>query len=302
MEFAKKNQNRDRFIKTSIASLPERFKTKWEITDDIDWDCFEDVANLPPNIQSKRKWHWIGSAAPEDDENKVYRAMLQSEYLDINNDSLLTEDITNAGTTDYFSMMKYSELMRKEFYSSKPMFMRSKEKIPKAPFKVLDAPALKDDFYLNLIDWSSHNVLAVGLGSWIYLWNASTSKVTKLYDLGNADLVTSVSWSEKGTYLGVGTNSGDFQLWDPEECKLVKTSQGHSSRIGAVAWNDSIVSTGSRDKSILHRDIRWDSDYESRLENHKQEICGLKWSFDKQQLASGGNDNKLWLWSIRNSK
>ena len=27
-------------------------------------------------------------------------------------------------------------------------------KIPKIPFKVLDAPALKDDYYLNLVDWS----------------------------------------------------------------------------------------------------------------------------------------------------
>lgn len=27
-------------------------------------------------------------------------------------------------------------------------------KIQKAPYKVLDAPALQDDFYLNLIDWS----------------------------------------------------------------------------------------------------------------------------------------------------
>lgn len=26
--------------------------------------------------------------------------------------------------------------------------------IPKIPFKVLDAPALKDDYYLNLVDWS----------------------------------------------------------------------------------------------------------------------------------------------------
>jgi cell division cycle 20-like protein 1 (cofactor of APC complex) len=28
-------------------------------------------------------------------------------------------------------------------------------KIPKMPFKVLDAPQLQDDFYLNLVDWSS---------------------------------------------------------------------------------------------------------------------------------------------------
>jgi WD40 repeat protein len=37
---------------------------------------------------------------------------------------------------------------------------------------------LQDDFYLNLVDWSSHNVLAVGLGNCVYLWNACSSKVS----------------------------------------------------------------------------------------------------------------------------
>jgi cell division cycle 20-like protein 1 (cofactor of APC complex) len=32
---------------------------------------------------------------------------------------------------------------------------RLPRRIPRAPFKVLDAPALADDFYLNLVDWSS---------------------------------------------------------------------------------------------------------------------------------------------------
>ena len=45
------------------------------------------------------------------------------------------------------------------------------------PFKVLEAPAIQDDFYLNLVDWSSQNVLAVGLSQSLYLWNASTSLV-----------------------------------------------------------------------------------------------------------------------------
>ena len=35
----------------------------------------------------------------------------------------------------------------------------------------------------------------------------------------------------------------------------------------------------------------------SKLVGHKQEVCGLKWSFDDQQLASGGNDNKLFIWN-----
>ena len=32
------------------------------------------------------------------------------------------------------------------------------------------------------------------------------------------------------------------------------------------------------------------------LQAHKQEVCGLKWSFDDRMLASGGNDNKLFVW------
>lgn len=54
---------------------------------------------------------------------------------------------------------------------------RATRKIPKTPFKVLDAPDLQDDYYLNLLDWSSQNILAVGLGTAVYMWNASTCQV-----------------------------------------------------------------------------------------------------------------------------
>lgn len=36
-------------------------------------------------------------------------------------------------------------------------------RIASTPYKILDAPNLCDDFYLNLVDWSSSNVLAVAL-------------------------------------------------------------------------------------------------------------------------------------------
>lgn len=61
------------------------------------------------------------------------------------------------------------------------------------------------------------------------------------------------------------------------------------------------MSSGSKDKSILQRDLREKDDYFSNLNYHKQEVCGLKWSFDEQQLASGGNDNKLNVWSVHNN-
>ncbi|KDO24292.1 hypothetical protein SPRG_09929 [Saprolegnia parasitica CBS 223.65] len=174
----------------------------------------------------------------------------------------------------------------------------SKErKIPKAPFKILDAPSLQDDFYLNLVDWSALNILAVGLGASVYLWSACTSKVTKLCDLGTADSVTSVAWTQRGTQLAVGTHSGQVQLWDTIECKLLRTLQGHDERVGALAWNSQLLASGSRDKTIYLRDMRMPIDFTTKLVGHKQEICGLKWSFDDQQLASGGNDNKLMIWN-----
>ncbi len=146
---------------------------------------------------------------------------------------------------------------------------KQQRKIPKVPFKVLDAPALQDDFYLNLVDWSSTNILAVGLGSCVYLWSATSSKVTKLYDLGSSDSVTSVQWSNRGNLLAVGTNSGSLQVWDTQKGKMIKQLAGHEGRIGTVAWNSRFLSSGSRDKNILHRDLRTIHNFEAKLVGHK---------------------------------
>jgi cell division cycle 20-like protein 1 (cofactor of APC complex) len=77
---------------------------------------------------------------------------------------------------------------------------------------------------------------------------------------------------------------------------------GHSQRVGALAWNEHILSSGSRDRNILHRDVRSPSQWEKKLASHKQEVCGLKWNSDTQQLASGGNDNKLMIWDKLNEE
>jgi cell division cycle 20-like protein 1 (cofactor of APC complex) len=127
------------------------------------------------------------------------------------------------------------------------------------------------------------------------------------------DYVTSVSFTFRGTHLAVGTKSGDVQLWDVIHTRLVRTLKGHTSRVGALAWNHQshhLLASGSRDRSIVLRDARvagltlapdGTSSHATggvtRWSAHRQEVCGLKWSFDGQQLASGGNDNKLLIWS-----
>jgi len=71
---------------------------------------------------------------------------------------------------------------------------------------------------------------------------------------------------------------------------------GHSSRVGALAWNEHILTSGSRDRLIYHRDVRVPEHHVKELKSHRQEVCGLKWNTETNQLASGGNDNKLMVW------
>ncbi|KFQ31399.1 Fizzy-related protein [Merops nubicus] len=119
-------------------------------------------------------------------------------------------------------------------------------KISKIPFKVLDAPELQDDFYLNLVDWSSLNVLSVGLGTCVYLWSACTSQVTRLCDLSvEGDSVTSVGWSERGNLVAVGTHKGFVQIWDAAAGKKLSMLEGHTARVGREASHTSFLHGGT---------------------------------------------------------
>ncbi len=197
-------------------------------------------------------------------------------------------------------------------------------KIPRSPFKVLDAPALQDDFYLNVVDWSSQGLLGVGLGSAVYIWSSGTGKVTKLSDVGPDDSVTSLSWSPKGHYLSVGTQLGAVQLWDAGKCQQVRALSGHLSRVGTMAWTSQVLSTGSRDKRILLRDVRQPEDSFFKLQTHRgggtadrtirfwntltnrsvgcvdtgSQVCSLLFSRSVNELASahGYSQNNVIIW------
>lgn len=112
--------------------------------------------------------------------------------------------------------------------------------------------------------------MAVGLSSSVYLWNANNSKVTKLCDLGISDSATSVSWALKGPLFSLGTNSGEVQIWDVNKMKRLRILHGHTNRVGAISWNSTTLSTGSRDKTILHRDLRVNTSFINKLIGHKQ--------------------------------
>ncbi len=84
----------------------------------------------------------------------------------------------------------------------------SSRRLPSVADKVLDAPGIRDDYYLNLLDWSVHNVLAVALGRTLYLWNATSSQIDMLFEMPeDEDSITSVSWMADGNTIAFGTFS-----------------------------------------------------------------------------------------------
>ncbi|KAG4190674.1 hypothetical protein ERO13_A07G045300v2 [Gossypium hirsutum] len=169
--------------------------------------------------------------------------------------------------------------------------------IPKAEMIVLDAPGLLDDYYVNIMSWGKNNVLAVGLGPTLYLWNSVDQRIHKLFHVREEDnWPTSITWSEEARTLAVGYTCSNLQLWDAESSKLIRSLQGHSERITSTAWNGHILTSGSRDKSIINHDIRARNHLASSIKKHSDEVCGLKWSNEGDRLASGGSEKQLYIW------
>ncbi|KAE8725007.1 Cell division cycle 20.1, cofactor of APC complex [Hibiscus syriacus] len=122
---------------------------------------------------------------------------------------------------------------------------------------------LVDDFYLNLLDWGSGNVLAIALGNTVYLWDASDSSTSELITVDDENgPVTSVNWA-------------------PD--------------VGSMAWNNHTLTIGGIDGQIVNNDVRIRSHIVETYRGYQQEVSELKWS-SGQQLASGGNDNVVHIW------
>ncbi|KCV69959.1 hypothetical protein H696_03424 [Fonticula alba] len=197
--------------------------------------------------------------------------------------------------------------------------------VPAHPEKVLDLPDLVDDFYLNLLDWSMTDDIAIALARSVFVWNAGTGSAVELLNLadcsaGESALGNYVSalrwapWSGPGggpTTLAMATARGGLQLWDAAAgCMTADLSPSlglgscpsdadlGAHRIGVLSWNGAVLSAGTRQGRLLHIDTRAARGLiSSTVGSHGgMEVCGLQWSPDGARLASGGNDNSLLIW------
>ena len=191
------------------------------------------------------------------------------------------------------------------------------DEITYTPYKEILFENILDNYYLNLLDWSSKNIVAISNNDILYLHNANENnnntqkEILFKYEQNNNNIfnnkkyISSLTFSENGDILGVGNSYGQLELYDINTRQLICSFKGHSDRIGSISWTGNIISTGSKDSSIITRDIRCRNNDENiiyKFFGHSMEVCGLKWSFDGSKLASGGNDNKLMIWNLHSNK
>ncbi|EPX72730.1 Cdc20/Fizzy family WD repeat protein [Schizosaccharomyces octosporus yFS286] len=175
------------------------------------------------------------------------------------------------------------------------------------PFRILDAPELRDDFYTTLLAWSPLGELAIGLAENVYLWTEGSGPVgvleTSMYD------VSSLAYSYDGTILAVGRIDGTIQFWGRGEIRPRITIY-HPGDVGCMAWKPSAdmkrILIGKGDGEIVIYDIFWlDSKVKATKAGtistaHEEQVCGIAWNYDGSQFATGGNDNKVCLFDSSN--
>ena len=299
--------SRDRFIanRSAIDLDVARYALEGKSSAENSNDDDDDGENGGGRMDDDGKQHRsIGIASPS---KEAYKKSLASNYSVQNGGE--NGDHLNSKILAFKSKAPAPpsgmENAAREMYSSNHIGVLKGGKkqfrhIPQAPERILDAPELVDDYYLNLIDWSSQNSIAVALGCTVYLWNAGTGAIDQLMqtDVENdeEDYVTSVNWAPDGKHIAVGTNNAEVQIWDASRARKVRTLKGHEARVGALAWNGTQLATGSRDTTVMTHDVRIREHCTNTFTCHSQEVCGLKWSPSGTQLASGGNDNSLHIY------
>ena len=236
----------------------------------------------------------INNIFNENNSDDISRNDLIFQYIDNTNKRNILPD------TDYLLAN----------YSTNQSFKR---KINPTPERILDAPNLVDDYYLNLLEWGTSDILAVALGPEIYLWNSETSETSLLMSIikeenqnesnsllnNNNNVITSLSWMNNGVGMGIGLPNGMLEIWDVNKSTKIREIEAHSERISSLAWNGYIVTTGSKDKLIKNFDVRCQDSEISKIRQHKQEVCALRYSPEGDLLASGGNDNTAYIWDVR---
>ena len=144
------------------------------------------------------------------------------------------------------------------FFQNEHFLLKKTQKriISNKPEHILDAPNLIDDYYINILDWGSKNIISIALRNEVYLLNTETHQTKLLMSLPENNLITSLSFINSGNVLSIGTDYGEIQLYDIIKLEKIRTMSSNYGRISTLEWNNYILSSGGKDEKIINHDVR----------------------------------------------
>ncbi|KAL8809164.1 MAG: hypothetical protein Q9200_003654 [Gallowayella weberi] len=217
--------------------------------------------------------------------------------------------------------------------AAKAAAKKESKPVPTIPFRVLDAPQLRDDYYCSALSYChTSRTLAVGLGSRVYLWSEAFG--VRYPQLGGSirrsTYVTSLSFSstEGGqSILAIGRNTGQISLWGLlDEGTRFESQQPSavaclsfkpvltprtSTKLGKIVSTEELL-VGDELGNVYYYAIEWVDNLNvdihgwhgsmvliAKISVHSQQICGLAWSPEGDSFATGANDNACCLFIVK---
>jgi cell division cycle protein 20 (cofactor of APC complex) len=147
------------------------------------------------------------------------------------------------------------------------------------------------------------NTVAIALGPDVFLWNAESASISQLATRAKADW-TSVSWASRGFYLALGTQQGEIEIHDTGVGKKLRTMIVGDARVPVCHWSTTTphLVASACGSEVCISDVRARNHHVGTLTNgHEQEVIGLKWAPSGNQIATGGNDNRVCIWDVSSS-
>lgn len=158
------------------------------------------------------------------------------------------------------------------------------------PFRVLDAPAVRDDFYTSLLDCTKNGQILVALDNILYIWK--TGAAEHIFNCQNG-FITTCAFSNDANLITTTTSKGETILID----RISKTILHREMNSAAtLKWtSNTCFSTGDFQGTINSYDIRILSKTTSTFSivdscnSHLDRIVGMTSKSETHQLATGCN-------------
>ncbi|CAJ0632083.1 6293_t:CDS:2 [Entrophospora sp. SA101] len=155
------------------------------------------------------------------------------------------------------------------------------------PELVLDAPRMINDYYLNLLDWSNKNMVAVGLDKNAF---ANTSSGARIID----NKISSLSWSEDGDHLADLGMKHDVRLARHKFAEL----HDNTSEVCGLKWrsdDEQLASGGNNDNKVNIWDAKSSIPKFIKTDHKDSAIAWCLWQRILLATGEGAADQQIYF-------